>query len=189
MEGRGRRWVKRIAGLIGTGALLAVGAAIAVMVIPSGGEEPVVDAAPAATPTPEAERKERKPKLTAAERRARRSALQTLSEQGYEPVSREDYDFDADLRVLIGRDDAGGRRAFFFAGREFVGNDSDYPSRKLSVARSGRRSVTLEYRLYEPSDRPCCPKGATVRARWRWTGDALEPQAVLPDPALRFRAG
>jgi hypothetical protein len=186
--GRGRFWMRRIAGLAGTAALLGSGVAIAVMVVPSGGDDEVVPAAPAATPEPK-ERKPSKPKLTTGERRSRRAALATLSEQGYEPVRVADYDPKADLRVLVGRDADGARRAFFFAGRTYLGNDSEFASRRVRVVRSGRRSVTLAYRLYEPADRPCCPRGATAQVRFRWTGETLAPQGELPDPVLRLRIG
>jgi hypothetical protein len=187
MHGRVRRWLRRLTALLGTAALLGSGVAIAVMVWPSGAEEAVVPSAPAAATEPQAEPEEPKPpELTPAQRRSRRAALRTLTEQGYDPVSRADYDVDADLRVLIGSSD-GARRAFFFAGREFVGYDSDFPSRRVRVARSGKRSVTLAYRLYRPADRGCCPKGATAEVRFRWDGATLAPSSALPDAWLRLR--
>jgi hypothetical protein len=184
MQGRVRRWLRRLSALLGTSALLGSGVAIAVMVWPSDGEEAVVPSAPAASG--EAAAKPDKPKLTPAERRSRRAAVATLTEQGYEPVSLADYDAEADLRVLIGRE-GGARRAFFFAGREFVGYDSDFASRRLRVERSGKRSVTLAYRLYRPRDRACCPKGATAAVRFRWDGATLAPSDAVPDASLRLR--
>jgi LppP/LprE lipoprotein len=187
MQGRIRRWLRRLGALLGTSALLGSGVAIAVMVWPSDGEEAVVPSSPASTsdagePAPKSER----PKLTPAERRSRRAAVATLTEQGYEPVSLADYDVKADLRVLIGTD-SGARRAFFFAGRKFVGYDSDFASRRLRVLRSGKRSVTLAYRLYGPADRECCPKGATAEVRFRWDGATLAPSGAVPDASLRLR--
>jgi hypothetical protein len=172
--------------LLGTSALLGSGVAIAVMVWPSDGEEAVVPSAPAAEAEPEAEPEPKQPALTPAERRSRRAAVDTVTEQGYEPVSLADYDVKAELRVLIGSD-SGARRAFFFAGREFVGYDSDFASRRLRVQRSGKRSVTLAYRLYGPTDRECCPKGETVAVRFRWDGATLAPSDALPDASLRLR--
>ena len=67
-----------------------------------------------------------------------------------------------DLRVLIGRDDDGAERAFFFVGRRFVGNDDAASSGALRVSGSRERTTTLAYRLYQPLDRPCCPTGETV---------------------------
>jgi LppP/LprE lipoprotein len=184
-----RRWPARVAGLLGTAALLGTGGAIAVMVIPSSNEEAVVPAAPAATPTPEsAAEKPRKPALTRAQRRARNAAAATLTQEGFEPVRLADYDPRAELRVLIGRpatDDAGPRRAFFFAGRSFIGNDSEAPSAKLHVARARDRAITLAYGLYEPGDQRCCPSGGTVRVRFRWDGAALAPQDEIPPAHLR----
>jgi LppP/LprE lipoprotein len=186
MEGRVRRWLRRLTALLGTAALLGSGVAIAVMVWPSQGEEAVVPSAPAAENEAAEKAKPKQPSLTPAERRSRRAAVATLSEQGYEPVSLADYDVDADLRVLIGSD-SGARRAFFFAGRRFVGYDSDFASRRLRVERSGKRSVTLAYRLYGPADRECCPKGATAAVRFRWDGETLAPSDALPDASLRLR--
>jgi hypothetical protein len=188
MHGRVRRWLRRLSALVATAALLGSGAAIAVMVWPSDGEEAVVSSAPAATGEESAEPagKPGKPKLSRGERRSRRAAVATLTEQGYEPVSLADYDVEADLRVLIG-DDSGARRAFFFVGRKFVGHDSDFASRRVRVQRSSRRSVTLAYRLYGPEDRACCPKGATAAVRFRWDGATLAPTDAVPDASLRLR--
>ncbi|MGH2949215.1 MAG: LppP/LprE family lipoprotein [Solirubrobacteraceae bacterium] len=182
-----RRWPARIAGLLGTAALLGTGGAIAVMVVPSASEETVVPVAPAATPTPDPAAEEpRKPKLTKAQRRARRAAVVTLTEQGHEPVRLADYVPRNDLRVLIGRpsdDDGGPRRAFFFAGREFIGTDSESPSARLRIVRSRNRSVTLAYAVFEGSERT-----STVRVRFRWDGTALTPEGTIPDAFVRVPA-
>jgi hypothetical protein len=194
MMGRRRRWPARVAGLLGTSALLGTGVAIALMVMPRSDEEAVVPAAPAATPAAgeRAHKRPRTPKLTPAQRRARRAAVATLTREGYEPVTLEDYRPRSELRVLIGRpatDDRGPRRAFFFAGREFVGYDSEFPSSRLRVVRAGERAVTLAYGIYEAGDRRCCPGGGLVRVRFRWDGAALAPSTALPDPLVRVPAG
>jgi LppP/LprE lipoprotein len=184
-----RRWPARVAGLLGTAALLGSGVAIAVMVMPSPSEE---REAPAATPADEgaaAKAEPPKPKLTPGQRRARRAAIEMLAGEGFEPVRLRDYDFDRELRVLIGRpadDDDGARRAFFFVRREFVGYDSDSPSSNLRVTRGKQRSVTLAYGVYSPGDRRCCPNGGTVRVRFVWDGFTLAPQSELPDPFVRI---
>jgi len=181
----------RLVGLLATAALLGSGAVIAVMVVPSAGEEAIVPAAPASTPEPEDEaaEKPRRPRLTAAERRARRSAVELLSGQGYEPLSLADYKSKATLRVLIGRDAANAQRAFFFAKGEFLGYDSDTASGKLRVARTRPRSVTLAYGLYEPDDRRCCPAGGTARVSFRWSDAGLVSQDEIPPAAVRQPAG
>jgi LppP/LprE lipoprotein len=184
-----RRWPARVAGLLGTSALLGSGVAIALMVMPSPKEEAVVPTAPAATPAPDAEPpKPRKPKLTRAQRRARGAAVAVLTQQGFEPVRLGDYNPRNKLRVLIGRpatDDAGPRRAFFFVDGRFIGHDSDAPSARLQVARARDRAITLSYGLYEPGDRRCCPKGGTARVRFRWDGATLAPQDEIPLAHLR----
>jgi hypothetical protein len=187
---RRRRWPARVAGLLGTAALLGSGVAIAVMVVPSTNEEAVMPEAPAATPAPDAaaKKKPRKPALTRAQRRARRAAVTVLMGQGFEPVRLADYDPRAELRVLIGRpavDDAGPRRAFFFVDGEFIGHDSEAPSARLELVRARDRSVTLAYGLYAPGDRRCCPSGGRARVRFRWNGAALAPQDEIPLAHLR----
>ena len=127
-----RRWPSRILGVLATAALLGTGVAIAVMVIPDAEE------APAAT---------QKPHLTKAQKAARKAAVATLAEQGYEPVRLADYRPKADLRVLVGRSDTGAMRAFFFSDGEFIGNDDPSTSGSLRVTRARRDAVTLAYKL------------------------------------------
>jgi LppP/LprE lipoprotein len=183
-----RRWPARVAGLLGTAALLGTGAAIAVMVVPSPREEAE---APASTPADEgaAVKEPPKPKLTAAQRRARRAAVEVLADEGFRPLRLRDYDFRRELRVLIGRpadDKAGPRRAFFFAQRRFVGFDSDAASASLKIVGAKERSVTLAYGMYLPGDRRCCPTGGRERVRFVWDGFTLAPQEELPDPFVRL---
>jgi hypothetical protein len=190
---RRRRWPRRIAGVLGTAALLGSAAVIALMVLDAIEDEDTVPAAPASTPTaePTKKNKERKPQLTAAQRRARSAAAAMLTREGFEPVSLADYKPQNTLRVLIGRpavDDGGDRRAFFFVRREFIGFDADTPSAKLRVVRSGDRAITLGYRLYEPGNERCCPKGGHKRVRFRWNGEALTPQGEIPPAAERVPA-
>jgi hypothetical protein len=187
---RRRRWPARVLALLATTALLGSGAWIVVMVMPAPTEDGAAPAAPAATATPgRAAGKKRKPQLTATQRRARAAALATLTEQGYRPVRLRDYVAGNKLRVLIGRDDAGAQRAFFFLRREFIGHDDVAASRRVRVARARDRSVTLAYGLYEPGDHPCCPKGGIARVTFRWSGEALEPGGAIPPAALRVPAG
>ena len=178
-----------MAGLLGTAALLGTGVAIAVMVLPPSGDKTAVTSAPAAGPA--AAEKSRRPQLTRAQRRARRAAVALLARRGFEPVRLADYDPRDDLRVLLGAptaDDAGTRTAFFFVGRKFAGRDSDSPSANLRVVRTGERSVTLRYGLYEPGDRRCCPNGGSDQVRFRWDGEALAPADEIPAASARIPA-
>jgi LppP/LprE lipoprotein len=184
-RGHRRRWPARVAGVLGTAALLGTGAAIAVMILPSQGDK-AVPAAPAATPEEDSG-----PKLTRAERRARRAAVATMAERGLRPLRLADYQPGNRLRVLISRpsdDKDGPRRAFFFAGRRFAGTDADAPSGQLRVVRSGDRSITLAYGLYEAGDRRCCPQGGTARVRFRLNGRRVAPRGEVPPAAARLPA-
>jgi LppP/LprE lipoprotein len=141
-----RRWPSRVLGVLATAALLGTGVAIAVMVIPDADEEEATPRTPA-TAAPAAKPAKKKPQLTKAQKAARKAAVATLSEQGYEPVRLADYNPKADLRVLVGRSDTGAMRAFFFSEGEFVGNDDPSTSGSLRVTRAKRNSVTVAYKL------------------------------------------
>jgi len=170
----------RILGVLATAALLGTGVLIADMVIP----KPEEAAAPAATPAADGQAKAG---LTKAQRAARRSAVATLTEQGYEPVRVADWHPEDTLRVLIGLDDSGAERAFFFVKRKFVGNDDAAASASVRVASTSENGVTLTYRLYRPNDEPCCPKGERVRVDFRWQDGTLTPAAAVPPAAERSR--
>ena len=183
------RWARRVLGVAGTAALLAVGVGAATMVLETGDEEAIVEPAPAATPL--AEKKQRKPRLTARQREERRGAADALRRQGYEPVDLRDYRPDHVLRVLIG-EPAGstpaGLRAFFFVRDHYVDQDADSPSLRLRPGRQRDREITLVYTLYGEGDRECCPHGGDARVHFRWTGEALDPRDAIPPDFRRLPA-
>jgi hypothetical protein len=180
---RRRRWPARILGVLATAALLGTGVAIVLMVMPKPDEEEaasspppaVEDAAPAEVA------------LTPKQRADRRAAAATMTEQGFEPVRLGDWNPAHRLRVLIGRDDDGFERAFFFVRRRFVGNDDAVASASVRVVETRQNRVTLAYRLYEPDDRACCPKGERVRVAFRWKDGTLTPAGAVPPAAERVR--
>jgi LppP/LprE lipoprotein len=185
------RRVRRVLGVAGTAVVLGLGVVIATMVLPDDGPE-VVAPVPAASPAPAAGQAERrKPRLTARQREQRRRAVDQVRRQGYAPVKLSDYRPGDVLRVLIGRPvgtTPAGRRAFFFAGDEYIGQDALAPSLELRAGRRRKREVTLVYSLYREGDRECCPKGGETRVRFRWTGTALEPRDAIPPDLERLPA-
>jgi hypothetical protein len=190
------RWARRVLGIAGTAAVLAIGAVSASMVL-SAGDDEVVAPAPAATPEA-AQRaakatKPRKPRLTARQREERNAAVDQVRREGYRPVDLEHFRIHHDqvLRVLIGEPvgtTPKGLRAFFFVRGEYIGQDALSASLKLRPGRQLEREITLVYTLYEEGDRECCPQGGDTRVHFRWTGEALEPQEVIPPDYQRLPA-
>jgi hypothetical protein len=180
---RRRRWPSRILGVLATAALLGTGVAIALMVIPKPEEEA---AAPRATPTP-VEEGSAKLGMTPAQKAARRAAVTTLNEQGFKPVRVADWHPEHTLRVLIGRDDSGAERAFFFVKRRFVGNDDATASAAVRVSAARENGVTLTYRLFGATDQACCPKGERVKVTFRWQDGKLVPAGEVPPAFERVR--
>jgi hypothetical protein len=181
----------RLMGVTATSALLAIFAWALLSIYAERGEDSVVTEAPAASAPPAAKSvsdkpKKAKPKLTRAQRRERAAAVATLGELGYRPVGLKTYRPGNKLRVLIGKGE-GGRRAFFFNGTTYLGNDAADDSAAVEVVRAGKRSVALAYRLFAEDDRPCCPTGAKVRVLFRWDGEKLAPQTAIP-PSTQRRA-
>jgi hypothetical protein len=177
------RWPRRIAGVLGTAALLAVGVETVALIVPD--SKPAQQAAAPVARAPSAKAassgqaaKHRRPGLTKAQKRARASAVATLRTQGYEPVRVRDYDPRHKLRVLVGYrsgDPSGPRRAFFFVGGRMVGNDSSTPSSGLKISGSSKRWVTLAYGVYASGDQPCCPSAGHEKVRFEWLDGALQP--------------
>ena len=186
------RWTGRVLGLVGTAAVLAVGVVAATMVV-SATDDEVVSTAPAATPTPTPQAggkgREAKPRLTRAQREERRRAVDEVRRQGYAAASLADYKVDHLLRVLIGKPvgtTPPGMRAFFFVDGEYIGQDATTPSGKIRAGRQLEREITIVYKLYEPGDELCCPKGKETRVHYRWNGEALAPRETIPPAAERL---
>jgi hypothetical protein len=189
------RWTGRLLGLIGTAAVLAVGVVAATMVV-SATDEQAVSTAPAATPTPEpagkGNAKPGKNRLTRAQREERRRAVDEVRRQGYTVASLGDYKVAHLLRVLIGKPvgtTPAGMRAFFFVDGEYIGQDATTASGKIRAGRQLEREITIVYRLYEPGDELCCPKGKETRVHYRWNGEALTPRETIPPPTERLPPG
>jgi hypothetical protein len=170
-----RRWPSRVLGVLATAALLGTGVAIALMVMPEPEEQATVQNTPAPAPTPTA--KPDKPTMTKRQLAARRAAVRTLVEQGYEPVRLSDWRPQNELRVLVGESDTGAMRAFFFVGREFVGNDDASSSTRLRVTKVGDESVTLAYGV---------STGGSEKVRFEWLDGTLQPTGgTIPPSTLR----
>src|SRR5262245_265602 len=192
MESGGRvgRWIARVLAILATGALLAVGVAVISMIraeADSNAEDQALIAEPTPTPTPKAKAKKKKARratLTKSQRAARAAAVAELRRQGYKTVRLADYHPKQSLRVLIGTQ-GGQRRAFFFVGRRYIGNDTTTASTRLRVGKQDKRSVTLVYPTWRRGDRACCPHGGSVRVRFRWQDGRLRPQSAIPDAAAR----
>jgi hypothetical protein len=172
---RRRRWPSRVLGVLATAALLGTGVAIALMVMPQPEEEATAQNPPA--PAPAAKAKPAKKQLTDRQLAARRAAVRTLTEQGYDPVRLSDWRPANQLRVLVGESDTGAMRAFFFVGREFVGNDDASSSSNLRVSKVGDEAITLSYGV---------STGGTEKVRFEWIDGTLEATGgTVPASTLR----
>jgi hypothetical protein len=172
---RRRRWPSRILGVLATAAFLGTGVAIALMVMPEPEEKQApVRSTPAPAPT---KAKAAKHPLSDAQLAARRAAVRTLIEQGYEPVRLRDWRPKNELRVLVGESDTGAMRAFFFVRREFVGNDDASSSSRLRVSKVGDDAITLAYGI---------STGGSEKVRFELVDGKLEPTGgTIPPSTLR----
>jgi hypothetical protein len=169
---RRRRWPSRILGVLATLAFLGTGVLIASMVMPQPENEAAL---PGTTPAPAPTATATKPAgLTTQQKAARRTAVATLTEQGYDPVRLTDWRPGNDLRVLVGRSDTGAMRAFFFVKREFVGNDDASSSSRLRVARVGDEAITLAYGV---------STGGAEKVKFEWVDGTLQPTGGTVPPS------
>jgi LppP/LprE lipoprotein len=133
----------RTLGFLATVALLASGAAIAYMVVPEQDHGAAVTSPPAA----KGQTVHKPAGLTKAQKRARHAAVAALAADGYEPARLGDWHPKANLKVLVGRDDQGAMRAFFFAGGDFIGHDDAATSNDIRVAKFRKNAITLSYAI------------------------------------------
>src|SRR4051794_10705181 len=155
-----RRWPKRMLGLLATLAFLGSGVLIASWVLPQK-DEPVA-------PAPQAEAAAKhpgKPKLTKAQLKARKAAVAKLTAAGYEPVALAAWRPRSELKVLLGENDSGAMRAFFFNGSTFVGYDDPATSNHVRVVRAGDARVTLAYRV---------STGGSEKVQFEWRDGSLQ---------------
>jgi hypothetical protein len=102
-----------------------------------------------------------------------------MRRQGFTVLKLSDYNYKANLRVLVGRpvgDAAGGSYAFFFLKDRFLGKDSTTPSNKLSVAKTGKSQVTLTYET----------SAGRTKVRFKLEGETLQPLDEIPPAGDRF---
>jgi LppP/LprE lipoprotein len=182
------RWARRIGGILGTAALLGVAVYMGTMVAPARNATPAfvpkVESPKASTKGKhhKAKPKHTGPTLSAAQLAARTDAVSLLRSRGYVTVNPAAYDPRHQLRVLIGYrsgDPLGPRRAFFFVGTRFIGNDAGDGSSLLKLKRSGKRWATLSYGVFAPGAKACCP-ASTAKVRFAWNGTSLAPQGAIP---------
>jgi hypothetical protein len=170
---RRRRWPMRLLGLLATAAFLGTGAAIALMVMPERDEGSAAKAQP--RQAVKAEHRTQAP-LTKAQRRARREAVAALAADGYEPARLADWRPRAPLQVLIGRNEQGAMRAYFFSAGDFLGHDDAATSNDVRVAKQGKRTVTLSYGI---------STGGREKVTFALQDDAVEPTGALPPATVR----
>jgi hypothetical protein len=179
------RWTLRVVFVLATAAFLGVGIASALMILPDDSNE---GAAAVITPIPTPAKtaktahkpKSTKPKgPTKVQRAQRTAAIAELRRQGFTALKLTDYNYKANLRVLVGRpvgDAAGGSYAFFFLKDRYLGKDSTTPSNKLSVAKTGKSQVTLTYET----------SAGRTKVRFKLEGETLQPLDEIPPAGVRF---
>jgi hypothetical protein len=172
--------------MIATAGLVAVAVLMGTMLAPARNATPAT--VPKVTAPAAKAKAKTKPKgakaarLTAAQLAARAGAVAVLRSEGYVAIRPQDYDPRHALRVLVGYrsgDPLGPRRAFFFAGKRFIGHDAFDGSSSLKVGRSGGHWVMLAYGVFAPGAKACCP-ASTTKVRFSWNGSALTPQSAIP---------
>ena len=160
-------------GLLATLAFLGSGVLIAYWVMPQK-DEPVAPAPRSGTVGKKPAKA--KPKLTKAQLKARKAAVAKLTADGYEAVSLRTWRPKSELKVLVGRNDAGAMRAFFFNGSTFVGYDDPATSNHLRVVRAGDAKVTLAYRV---------STGAADKVEFEWRDGTLQHALPVPPSSIR----
>ncbi len=173
---RRRKWPMRLLGLLATLAFLGSGAAIAKMVVDdrrdTSGE--AVKASPGTTAT--TTKKHKAAPLTKAQKADRHDAVAALAADGYEPAKLADWRPKATLQVLVGRNEQGAMRAYFFSGGDLVGHDDNSTSNSIRVVKQNKDGVTLSYGVNT---------GGREKVTFQLQGDAVEPTTPVPPLSVR----
>jgi LppP/LprE lipoprotein len=159
-------------GFLATVALLGSGAVIAYMVMPERESGAAITAPPPAKP----KAAHKAAGLTKAQKRARHEAVGVLAEEGYEPARLADWHPKAALKVLVGRDDQGAMRAFFFADGTFIGHDDAATSNDIRVAKFAKDAVTLSYGV---------STGGREKVSFQLADGDVSPDAPVPPSTVR----
>ena len=171
---RRRRWPARLLGLLATAAFLGSGVLIAYWVMPQK-DTPAVHS-PRSKAAVKKHRVKHKPTLTKAQLTARKAAVAKVTADGYEPVGLASWRPRSELQVLVGRNDSGAMRAFFFTGSTFVGYDDADTSNHVRVIRAGDSRVTLGYRL---------STGDSEKVEFDWSDGTLQHALPVPPSSIR----
>jgi hypothetical protein len=172
---RRRKWPLRLFGLLATLAFLGSGAAIAMMVMPERQSGAAATTTTPSTSTKTSKKAHAKP-LTKAQKRARAEAVAALEADGYDPARLTDWRPKADLQVLVGRNEQGAMRAYFFSGGDLVGHDDKGTSNSIRVAKQGKDTVTLSYGV---------STGGRAKVTFQLEGDAVTPTTPIPPLSVR----
>jgi hypothetical protein len=170
---RRRRWPMRLLGLVATAAFLGSGAAIAMMVLP---DSHTGAAAKAGGHVKIKAKHKGHAALTRAQKRQRSQAVGALRSEGYDPARLADWRPRAHLQVLVGRNEQGAMRAYFFTAGKFLGHDDASTSNSIRVAKQGKDSVTLAYRV---------STGGRQNVTFHLLGGVVQPESPIPPLSVR----
>jgi hypothetical protein len=99
-----------------------------------------------------------------------------LAADGYEPARLADWRPKAALKVLVGRDEQGAMRAYFFSGGKFIGHDDNSTSNSIRVVKQSKDSVTLSYGVNT---------GGREKITFQLQDDSVEPTTPVPPLSVR----
>jgi hypothetical protein len=103
-------------------------------------------------------------------------ALAVLASRGYTVVSRDVWEPEHTLSVLVGQRTGAGQLAFFFVGHRYIGTDASAPSRQIQVLHQQDTTITLGYGNSQ---------GGQAIVPFHWNGSRLAPQAPIPPASQR----
>lgn len=104
------------------------------------------------------------------------SAVATVEERGYKPISTAEYHPSQTLSVLTASHEGEGEQAFFFIDGKYIGTDASQPSASISVVSQGDTEVTLSYALFNAKRQP----DGHAQVRFQLNNGKLMPLSAIP---------